>query len=289
MGGQGVQWWRDHREADTLLIVVTDGKIAWNAQSGDFDWQQTTCLPTAMQGFDCEEPLYVDICWAKRRGLPRFRDRRFREAMLMLLAAMTGRAKDEIDSEDIRQQRRFKLTAAVAGLLITVLALGGHLRRINRRLAAASSHHEWESRRFAAASLEAPGQNDSIDRAITLGASCQDRRGGERAAQASRQDQRSGNQIDVWDLTRNEFVKLLSKELGYTGTATLNPDGRWFAAPSRSSAPVVIRDLSHADSTEPASSLRAVCSLQEADWICRLCQKNFRGNQRTAVARAGRR
>jgi hypothetical protein len=37
---------------------------------------------------------------------------------------MTGRAKDEIDSEDIRQQRRFKLTAAVAGLLIIVLALG---------------------------------------------------------------------------------------------------------------------------------------------------------------------
>ena len=103
MGGQGVQWWRDHREADTLLIVVTDGKIAWNAQSGDFDWQQTTCLPTAMQGFDCEEPLYVDICWAKRRGLLRFRDRRFREAMLMLLAAMTGRAKVEIESEDIRE------------------------------------------------------------------------------------------------------------------------------------------------------------------------------------------
>ena len=30
----------------------------------------------------------------------------------MLLAAITGRAKDEIDSEDICQQRRFKLTAA---------------------------------------------------------------------------------------------------------------------------------------------------------------------------------
>lgn len=42
----------------------------------------------------------------------------------MLLAAMIGRAKDAIDSEDIRQQRRFKLTAAVAGLLIMVLTLG---------------------------------------------------------------------------------------------------------------------------------------------------------------------
>ena len=27
---------RDHRGADSLLIIVIDGKIAWNAQSGDF-------------------------------------------------------------------------------------------------------------------------------------------------------------------------------------------------------------------------------------------------------------
>jgi hypothetical protein len=27
-----VQWWRGHRDAETLLIVVTDSKIAWDAR-----------------------------------------------------------------------------------------------------------------------------------------------------------------------------------------------------------------------------------------------------------------
>jgi len=44
-----VEWWRDHRSADTLLIAVTDGKIAWDTQSGDFDWQQTTCLSATIR------------------------------------------------------------------------------------------------------------------------------------------------------------------------------------------------------------------------------------------------
>ncbi len=161
-----------HREADTLLIVVTDGKIAWDTQSGDFDWQQTTCLPAALKGFEREEPLYVDIRWAKRRGLPPFRDPRSREAMPMLLAAITGRAKDEIDSEDIRQQRRLRFTAVAAGLLITVLAIGaiyGGLTAAKNRLAAESSHRESESRRLAEAALAVMEENDGMDRAITLG------------------------------------------------------------------------------------------------------------------------
>jgi len=109
-----------------------------------FDWQQTTCLPAVLKGFEREEPLYVDIRWANRCRL-HFRDRRFREAMLMLSAAITGRAKDEIDGEDIQQQRRFKLTAVAAGLLITVLALGavyGGLTAAKNRLAAGTSHRE---------------------------------------------------------------------------------------------------------------------------------------------------
>ena len=48
MGSQGSPVVADHRDADTLLIVVTDGKIASDTQAGDLDWQQTTCLPTAL-------------------------------------------------------------------------------------------------------------------------------------------------------------------------------------------------------------------------------------------------
>ena len=166
-----IQWWREHRDAETLLIVVTDGKIAWDAQSVDFDWQGTNCLPPSLKGFAREEPLHVDLRWAKRRQLPHLRDPRVREALLMLLAAITGRPKDELDSEDIRQARRFKFAAIATGVLVAVLAVGavyGTWNAARNRVEADRNYRQSESRRLAAASLEEMDQNRSIDRAITL-------------------------------------------------------------------------------------------------------------------------
>jgi hypothetical protein len=83
------------------------------------------------------------------------------------------------------------------------------------------------------------------------------------------------DRLTVWDLARNQVLKLLNVELGYGGvTATLSPDGRWLAAIIGSrDAPVVVWDLNRADATDPASSLHAVCNLEESDCIRRLCEK----------------
>ena len=83
------------------------------------------------------------------------------------------------------------------------------------------------------------------------------------------------DRLTVWDLARNQVLKLLNVELGYGGvTATLSPDGRWLAAIIGSrDAPVVVWDLNRADATDPASSLHAVCNLEESECIRRLCEK----------------
>jgi hypothetical protein len=55
-----VEFWCDHKALDRLLIVQTDGEIAWNAAGGDFDWPQTTALPRRMAGMFPDEPRWID-------------------------------------------------------------------------------------------------------------------------------------------------------------------------------------------------------------------------------------
>ena len=83
------------------------------------------------------------------------------------------------------------------------------------------------------------------------------------------------DRLTVWDLARNQVLKLLNVELGYGGvTATLSPDGRWLAAAvGTRDASVVAWDLNLPDTAEPARSLDAVCNLEESNCIRRLCDK----------------
>jgi WD40 repeat protein len=181
-----IQWWRTNRPHENLLIVVTDGQIAWDAEARDFDWERTTCLSPEIKGLQREEPLYVDLRWARRQHRARLRNPRFRDAMLMLLAPIYGRPKDELDSEDIRQQRRFRFAAISAGLLIGVLGLAAsygvwraernlleaeksRLEAEQNRSLARRNHFESQSRKLAAASLAAINEGEGMDRAILLG------------------------------------------------------------------------------------------------------------------------
>src|SRR5688572_29318387 len=43
------QWWLDHRSTQTLFILWTDGNLAWDRTSGDFDWSATTALPPQLR------------------------------------------------------------------------------------------------------------------------------------------------------------------------------------------------------------------------------------------------
>ena len=59
--GKEVAHWLEHKGADTLLIALTGGTLAWDGASGDFARHETTPLPPALAGRFTSEPKWVDL------------------------------------------------------------------------------------------------------------------------------------------------------------------------------------------------------------------------------------
>jgi WD40 repeat protein len=137
---QETEWWLRNRSSEKLLIVLTDGVIAWNANAQEFDWQKTTALPPGLKGAFPSEPLYADFRAAKAAERYRDSDAAYRAALLDVAAPLTGRAKDDLDSEDLRLHRRAQRTAWAAAVFIVVLALaaavGMNMARQRQKIAA---------------------------------------------------------------------------------------------------------------------------------------------------------
>ena len=112
------------KSAETLLIALPDGTLVWNNAAGDFDWSQSTSLPPVLKGAFATEPKWVDLA-AYRGGATR-RDRRFDERAANFAAAIHGRSKEDILSEELREQRKALLLAwSAAGLLCALAGVAG--------------------------------------------------------------------------------------------------------------------------------------------------------------------
>ena len=121
-----VEWWLQHRPADRLLIVLTEGDLVWNATSADFDWQRTTALPKALARRFASEPLYVDVRWAREAEHLSLRHSQFRDAILDLAAPIHGKDKDLLDGEDVRRfrlARRLAMIGVAALVALTTVAV----------------------------------------------------------------------------------------------------------------------------------------------------------------------
>jgi WD40 repeat protein len=118
-----VGYWREHKPLANFLIVLTDGELVWDGTSADFAWEQTTSLPSSLQGVFLEEPRWVDLRWARTAEDLSLRHPGFRQSVADLAAPLHGRAKDELVGDDVRQHRRTLRLARSAVALLATLAL----------------------------------------------------------------------------------------------------------------------------------------------------------------------
>lgn len=167
-------WWRERKPVERLLILLTEGEIAWDDHAGDFDWGRTDALPETLAGAFSEEPRWIDLRWARDAVDVSLRNPRFRNAVAEVAAPLHGRGKDELIGEDVRQHRRAMLLAraAVASLAMLMLAVAGvAVLALDQRNAARGERDRAEQQaRIATSRLLANQAVTDFDRSADRGA-----------------------------------------------------------------------------------------------------------------------
>ena len=116
-----IAFWLQNKSADTLLIGVTDGVLAWDYAAQDFAWSETTPLPPSLKGRFAAEPKWVDLA-GYREGADKD-GAKFTELAADFAAAIRGMPKEDLLSQEVRQQRRALALATTAAAALLVLAI----------------------------------------------------------------------------------------------------------------------------------------------------------------------
>ena len=99
-----VCYWLEHKGADTLLIGVTEGKLAWDNSLGDFARCEDVPLPAPLTGRFPSEPKWVDLrAYRANAGMG---EAKFTDLAADFAAAIHGVPKEDLLSQEVRQQRR---------------------------------------------------------------------------------------------------------------------------------------------------------------------------------------
>jgi WD40 repeat protein len=135
-----VQWWRDNRDDERILVVLTEGEFTWDGEHA--------ALPPALRGAFAEQPRWVDLRWLRNATDVDQSNPRLRECIADLAAAVRGVPKDTLIGEHIRQHRRAMRLArgGVATLVVLlVAALVASLVAFNQRNQAVTAQRQAEA------------------------------------------------------------------------------------------------------------------------------------------------
>jgi WD40 repeat protein len=111
-----LEYWLSNESADRLLPVVTDGTWEWSGEG----LVGTAVLPALGRAIS-QEPRHLDLRWAHAESDLDLHNARFRDAVAQLAAPMHGLAKDDLESEDVRLQRRARRLARTGVIALTLL------------------------------------------------------------------------------------------------------------------------------------------------------------------------
>ncbi len=169
-----VDWWCENRSVRNILILLTDGGISWDTSANDFDWTCTTALPLSLRARTGQEPLWVDLRWARTEEKLSLRNSRFRSAILDIASTLLNKPKESLDGEDVRVYKRNRLAAYTAVALTLLLALGSTIEALRAtreariansgRLAATALLHKQDQLDLASLlSIEAAKTADTFE------------------------------------------------------------------------------------------------------------------------------
>ena len=125
--GREVSHWIGHKSPATLLLVLTEGELRWNSSSGAFDPLTSTALPPVLYAAFPEEPLFLDLRWARDETQLSLDHNRFRDAIAELAAPLHRCLKEELIGQEVVQRRRFRRVSVAAISVILLLAIAASI------------------------------------------------------------------------------------------------------------------------------------------------------------------
>lgn len=168
-----IKHWLQSNTPDTITMVLTDGVVEWDDATRNFRFDvEGNAVSPALSGVFVEEPLYVDMTWAREQSTYSMRNATFRSQVASIAAPIHGVRKEAIESADTRVQRRIRIgIAVVMVLLVGLLANAVRLQRVaNQEREAAQEERdradlqarEAMSRRLASLSSSITGADSSL-------------------------------------------------------------------------------------------------------------------------------
>ena len=260
-----VEYWLRERSTDTLLIVLTDGDLEWDDIGNRFDPMRSTALPSALLNAFREEPLFIDLRWAREVDDLSLRNAKFRQLVGRIAATLRGIEPDELFGEDVRQMRRTKRIAlAGIGLLVILTVLSVVLAAMERQaarkaLSSLAANYLQEGRQellankplrslayIQSAYKTAPFLPDAqymlsrAMRALTGQRVLTVNRAGLRNATFAAQGKYAllvgeDDAIEVWDASKEVRLFHSVMNLGEKSFITISDDGRWLVTAGDSS------------------------------------------------------
>lgn len=117
-----ISFWLDQHRPANLLIALMAGELQWDDDANDFEWSCDTPLPPSLKAIFKTEPKWVDFRPYHSPDKEPTADGAFLGLVADLQAAIRGVPKEDILSEELTQQRRARLLAYSAAVILAILA-----------------------------------------------------------------------------------------------------------------------------------------------------------------------
>ncbi len=163
-----VAHWCDTKGTDQLLLIWTGGDLGWDESLGDFG-VESSAIPPALRARFVDEPLYLDLRWARDAADLSLHLSNFRAAVAKVASPIRAMPPDELEGEDIRIHRRTRrlARAAVAALAaLTLFAAASAVVAVSNAHRADRRTREAVARQVGLAALDLPA--GQLDQALLM-------------------------------------------------------------------------------------------------------------------------
>jgi hypothetical protein len=153
------------------LIALTEGELDWDQATGDFGWSEATPLPTALKSRFASEPRWIDLRPYRDGSIPKGIE--FLALGADFASAIQGIPKEDLLSQEVRQQRRARTLAGTTATVLVVLLMAVAWEWNQARLQRNEAQFQRDTARMQLLTMEARraaagDASDEIERAGAL-------------------------------------------------------------------------------------------------------------------------